>query len=152
MFDSTGRRIAGRTRRIPIQVAALIVPLRDPIALAEDMAVLDIASGGRVSYVTAVGYRPEEYAMFGGDFRARGQRMEACLTAMRSAWAGESFEFEGRSVRLEERREVASHQGLKDRVAGSQGLPEGGLVAQVLAHGRVLGPGPREQEHQPRGS
>jgi len=90
--------MAGRTRRIPIQVAALVLPLHDPIELAERMAVLDLVSGGRVSYVAAVGYRPEEYALFGRDFRARGRRMEECLTVLRAAWTGEPFEFEGRSV------------------------------------------------------
>ena len=92
--------IAGRTRSVPIQVAALIVPLHDPIALAEQMAVLDIASGGRVSYVCAVGYRAEEFAMFGRDLRDRGRRMEACLEAIRSAFSGEPFEFEGRACRV----------------------------------------------------
>jgi alkanesulfonate monooxygenase SsuD/methylene tetrahydromethanopterin reductase-like flavin-dependent oxidoreductase (luciferase family) len=92
--------MAARTRRIPIQVAALILPLHDPIDLAEDMAVLDILSGGRVSYVTAVGYRPEEYEQFGRDFRGRGARMERCLEALRSAWTGEPFTYEGRNVRV----------------------------------------------------
>ena len=40
-------------------IAALILPLYDPIRLAEDMVVLDIISSGRVSYILAVGYRPE---------------------------------------------------------------------------------------------
>jgi alkanesulfonate monooxygenase SsuD/methylene tetrahydromethanopterin reductase-like flavin-dependent oxidoreductase (luciferase family) len=92
--------MAGRTRRIAIQVAALIVPLHDPIRLAEDMAVLDILSRGRVSYVTAVGYRPEEYGMFGRDFAGRGRRMEDCLGAIQNAWTGEPFEFEGRAVQV----------------------------------------------------
>ena len=92
--------LAGRTRKLGIQVAALLVPLHDPIALAEQMAVLDIVSGGRVSYVCAIGYRPEEYAMFGRDMSTRGRRMEACLEAIRSAWTGEPFSFEGREVRV----------------------------------------------------
>jgi alkanesulfonate monooxygenase SsuD/methylene tetrahydromethanopterin reductase-like flavin-dependent oxidoreductase (luciferase family) len=92
--------IAGRTRRLPIQVAALILPLHDPIEIAEQMAVLDLVSGGRVSYVVAVGYREAEYAMFGRDLRARGRRMDACLAALRSAFTGEAFEFEGRTVQV----------------------------------------------------
>jgi alkanesulfonate monooxygenase SsuD/methylene tetrahydromethanopterin reductase-like flavin-dependent oxidoreductase (luciferase family) len=92
--------MAARTTTLPIQVAALLVPLHDPIELAEQMAVLDILSGGRVSYVCALGYRPEEYAMFGRDLHSRGRRMEACLTAMKQAWLGEPFEFEGRRVRV----------------------------------------------------
>jgi alkanesulfonate monooxygenase SsuD/methylene tetrahydromethanopterin reductase-like flavin-dependent oxidoreductase (luciferase family) len=92
--------MAARTRSLPIQVAALIVPLHDPIELAEQMAVLDLVSGGRVSYVVAVGYRPEEYAMFGRDLAHRGRRMDTCLAAMKRAWTGEAFEFEGRPVRV----------------------------------------------------
>jgi alkanesulfonate monooxygenase SsuD/methylene tetrahydromethanopterin reductase-like flavin-dependent oxidoreductase (luciferase family) len=92
--------IAGRTRRLPIQVAALILPLHDPIEIAEQMAVLDLVSGGRVSYVVAVGYRDAEYAMFGRDPRVRGRRMDACLAALRSAFTGEPFAFDGRRVQV----------------------------------------------------
>lgn len=90
--------MAARTARIPIQVAALLVPLHDPIELAEQMAVLDLISRGRVSYVCAVGYRPEEYAMFGRDMKARGRRMEESLAVLRRAWTGEPFAYEGRPV------------------------------------------------------
>jgi len=92
--------LAARTSTLPIQIAALLVPLHDPIELAEQMAVLDIVSGGRVSYVCALGYRAEEYAMFGRDMRQRGKRMEACLEAMRQAWTGEPFIYEGRPVQV----------------------------------------------------
>jgi alkanesulfonate monooxygenase SsuD/methylene tetrahydromethanopterin reductase-like flavin-dependent oxidoreductase (luciferase family) len=90
--------MAVRTTRLPIQVAALLVPLHDPIELAEQMAVLDLISRGRVSYVCAVGYRPEEYAMFGRDMRQRGRRMEESLAVLRRAWTGEPFAYEGRPV------------------------------------------------------
>ena len=88
--------MAARTKQIAIQVAALVVPLHDPIELAEQMAVLDLLSQGRISYVVAVGYRPEEYAMFGRDFGTRGKRLEESLDTMRKAWSGESFDYEGR--------------------------------------------------------
>jgi alkanesulfonate monooxygenase SsuD/methylene tetrahydromethanopterin reductase-like flavin-dependent oxidoreductase (luciferase family) len=77
-------------------VGALLLPLHDPVRIAEDIVVLDHLSRGRVSYVLAVGYRPEEYAMFGRDFERRGRRMEASLEALRSAFSGEPFEYEGR--------------------------------------------------------
>lgn len=92
--------MAARTTRLPIQVAALVVPLHDPIRLAEELAVLDVLSGGRVSYVVAVGYRPEEYAMFGRAFAERGRRLEQCLAVLRRAWTGEPFAYEGRPVRV----------------------------------------------------
>jgi alkanesulfonate monooxygenase SsuD/methylene tetrahydromethanopterin reductase-like flavin-dependent oxidoreductase (luciferase family) len=90
--------IAARTSTVPITVAALLVPLHDPVRLAEDMAVLDVISHGRVVYVAGLGYRPEEYAMFGRSLAERGTRMEECLTVLIRAWTGEQFEYDGRTV------------------------------------------------------
>jgi alkanesulfonate monooxygenase SsuD/methylene tetrahydromethanopterin reductase-like flavin-dependent oxidoreductase (luciferase family) len=92
--------IAGRTKTLPIQVAALILPLHDPIELAEQMAVLDLVSRGRVSYVVAIGYVKSEYAMFGRKLAGRGRRLEECVEVLKQAWRGASFEFEGRPVRV----------------------------------------------------
>lgn len=92
--------IAARTSTLPIQVAALLLPLHDPVELAERMAVLDLISGGRVSYVLGLGYRPDEYAMFGRSYEARGRLMDDCLEALRRALVGECFEFEGRPVHV----------------------------------------------------
>ena len=54
-------------------------PLHDPIRLAEDIAVLDLISGGRVSLVTGLGYRPVEYAMFGKEWTRRGKLLDEAL-------------------------------------------------------------------------
>ena len=92
--------IAARTKTVPLQIAALIVPLHDPIELAEQMAVLDIVSGGRVTYVCAIGYVPAEYAMFGRDMRGRGKRLEDSVRVMQRLWAGEEVEYEGRLAKV----------------------------------------------------
>jgi alkanesulfonate monooxygenase SsuD/methylene tetrahydromethanopterin reductase-like flavin-dependent oxidoreductase (luciferase family) len=91
---------AAATSRIPVTLAALLAPLYDPIRLAEDIAVLDHLSRGRVSYVFGLGYRREEYAMFGLDWSRRGQRMEETLRTVLTAWRGEPFEYQGRTVRV----------------------------------------------------
>lgn len=92
--------LATRTTTLPIMTAALILPLYDPIRLAEDMVVLDIISGGRVSYVMAVGYRPEEFEHHGADFTARGQLVEEQLALLLRAKTGEPFEYQGRRVHV----------------------------------------------------
>jgi len=92
--------IASRTKTTPIQVAALVLPLHDPIEIAEQMAVLDIISKGRVSYIMVVGYVAAEFAMFGREMKGRGKRIEKCLDALQLAFRGEEFEFEGRPVRV----------------------------------------------------
>jgi alkanesulfonate monooxygenase SsuD/methylene tetrahydromethanopterin reductase-like flavin-dependent oxidoreductase (luciferase family) len=95
-----GGAVAGRTRRIGISVAAMQVPLHDPLRLAEDIAVLDLASGGRLSIVAGTGYRREEYGHFGKDWSTRTADFEEQLGVLRSAWTGEPFEYQGRTVRV----------------------------------------------------
>lgn len=92
--------IAARTTTMPIQVAALILPLHDPVEMAEQMAVLDLVSAGRVGYVVAIGYVPAEYAMFGRDMKGRGKRLEESVRVMQRLWRGEEFEYEGRLVKV----------------------------------------------------
>lgn len=92
--------IAARTSTVPITVAALLVPLHDPVRLAEDMAVLDVMSRGRVVYVAGLGYRPEEYSMFGQSLAERGRRMDECLDVLRRVWSGEELVYHGRTVRV----------------------------------------------------
>jgi len=92
--------IAGRTKRIPINVAALLVPLYDPLRLAEDLAVLDLISNGRISIVAGLGYRPVEYAMFERDWKTRGKDLDEFLEVMVKAWTGEPFEYRGTTVRV----------------------------------------------------
>jgi alkanesulfonate monooxygenase SsuD/methylene tetrahydromethanopterin reductase-like flavin-dependent oxidoreductase (luciferase family) len=92
--------MAGCTERIGISLAALLLPLYDPIKAAEDLAVLDLLSGGRVSTIVGLGYRPEEYAMFDAPWDGRGQWFDECIEALLQAWKGEPFEFRGRRVRV----------------------------------------------------
>ncbi len=92
--------IAARTTTLPIVLAALLIPLHDPVRLAEDMAVLDIISRGRVAHVAGLGYRPEEYDMFGQTLAGRGDRMEECLHTLQRAWSEASFDYHGRTVNV----------------------------------------------------
>ncbi len=92
--------IAARIRTTPIVIGALLLNFYDPIKLAEDMVILDIVSGGRVSYVIGLGYRAEEHDMFGVDMGARGKVMDAKLDALRRALTGERFTYEGRTVQV----------------------------------------------------
>jgi len=92
--------MAARTTTLPIMVAAVVLPLYHPIRLAEEMVVIDILSQGRVSYVAAIGYRPEEYEMHGVDFHRRGAIAEENLGVLLRAKSGEPLEFDGREVRV----------------------------------------------------
>jgi alkanesulfonate monooxygenase SsuD/methylene tetrahydromethanopterin reductase-like flavin-dependent oxidoreductase (luciferase family) len=90
--------IAGRTKRIGINVAAALVPLHDPVRLAEQLAVLDLATRGRVGFVAGIGYRTEEFEMAGVDKKQRGKLLEEYVGVMLQAWTGEPFEWRGRTI------------------------------------------------------
>jgi len=90
--------MAARTTKIGINVSALLLALYEPIKLAEDMAVLDLISRGRVSYVVGIGYRDEEFDLFGVDRRGRGKLVEDRIRLLRQLWTGDVVEHEGRAV------------------------------------------------------
>jgi len=92
--------IAGRTRQMRIQIAAVLVPLHDPVRLAEQLATVDLVSGGRVGLVAGLGYRQEEFDMAGVDRTRRGRLLEEYVGVMRQAWSGEPFAWRGRTVRV----------------------------------------------------
>jgi alkanesulfonate monooxygenase SsuD/methylene tetrahydromethanopterin reductase-like flavin-dependent oxidoreductase (luciferase family) len=101
--------VAGRTRRMRINISALLLPLHDPIRLAEQLAVLDLACAGRTSLVAGLGYRQEEFEMAGVDRRDRGRLLEEYVEVMRRAWTGEPFEWQGRRITVTPRPATQPH-------------------------------------------
>ncbi|MFD9003162.1 LLM class flavin-dependent oxidoreductase [Streptomyces sp. NPDC059582] len=101
--------VLGATRRLAVTVSAVIGPLHDPLRLAEDIAVLDLLSGGRLVTVAGIGYRPEEYAMFGVDWKRRGRLQDEVLETVLKAWTGEEFTYRGRTVRVTPRPGTDPH-------------------------------------------
>ncbi len=95
-----GAAVAARTQSLRIQLAALIAPLHDPVRLAEDIAVLDVLSGGRVIPVLSGGYVESEFQGFGRRLADRARVMEGIVPFLERAWSGEPFEYEGRRVRV----------------------------------------------------
>ncbi|MGW7013761.1 LLM class flavin-dependent oxidoreductase, partial [Streptomyces sp. NPDC054951] len=101
--------VLGATRRLAVTVSAVIGPLHDPLRLAEDIAVLDLLSGGRLVTVAGIGYRPEEYDRAGVDWKRRGRLQDELLDTLLKAWTGEEFEYRGRTVRVTPRPSSAPH-------------------------------------------
>lgn len=89
--------IAARTQSLAMNLI-LILPFYEPVRLAEDMAVLDIVSGGRASYTLALGYRPEEFEHFGLAVGDRGRLCDQKLPLMRRLLAGETVVDDGRRI------------------------------------------------------
>jgi alkanesulfonate monooxygenase SsuD/methylene tetrahydromethanopterin reductase-like flavin-dependent oxidoreductase (luciferase family) len=93
-----GTAIAARTQRMVVHFSALIAVLHDRIRLAEDLAILDIISRGRIALTLGLGYRPHEYRMFGVDKKRRVRILEETITVLKQAWTGEPFDYRGMSV------------------------------------------------------
>ncbi|WP_434597107.1 LLM class flavin-dependent oxidoreductase [Streptomyces sp. A5-4] len=101
--------VFGATRRIAVTVSAVIGPLHDPLRLAEDIAVLDLLSGGRLVTVAGIGYRPEEYEAHGVPWNRRGRLQDELLETLLKAWTGEPFTYRDRTVRVTPRPYTQPH-------------------------------------------
>jgi probable F420-dependent oxidoreductase len=87
--------MAAQTERIRLSTGMLILTLHNPLRIAEEAAVLDIVSGGRLTLGVAAGYREVEFTAMQVDYRTRGKRFAESLELMRLAWTGRPFTFSG---------------------------------------------------------
>ncbi len=97
---TTAAAIAARTRNIRIGTGILLMPLHDPVRVAEDAAVVDNISDGRLILGLGLGYRPEEFENFGRSLKERKGRMEESLAILDKAWADEPFSHDGKYYKL----------------------------------------------------
>jgi probable F420-dependent oxidoreductase len=77
---------AARTERIRLGTGIVILPLRNPLILAKQLASLDVLAGGRLIVGIGVGYVPGEYEAIGAPFHSRGRVADEYIDAMRSVW------------------------------------------------------------------
>ena len=96
--------VLARTQRMRVATNIALLPFSHPLRLAEDLAVLDNLSGGRVEMGVGMGYAPHEFAGFGIPVSRRVSLTEEGLDVLRLAWAGEPFSYEGRRYRFEDVR------------------------------------------------
>ena len=89
---------ASRTERIELGTAVMLAPFHDPVRVAEDAAVVDLISRGRLNLGLGLGWAPHEYEMFGVDPHGRGQRLGEFVQFLRAAWSEDRFDFDGRYV------------------------------------------------------
>lgn len=115
--------IAARTRSLAILLAAVPIPLWDPVRLAEEMSVLDLISRGRVSYAFGVGHRSREYEHFGIDMATRGRVADEILAVLGPLVRGEAVEYRGRRVRVTP--PCGSPNGPMMLIAGGSGAAAG---------------------------
>lgn len=94
--------VAARTQTLEIGTAVMLAPFHDPLRIAEDAAVVDNISGGRLHLGLGLGWSQEEYRMFGVDSAGRGARLAEFVEVLRGAWAPGRFTHVGRFYNYED--------------------------------------------------
>lgn len=108
--------LAARTRQVTLGTHVLLLPLHHPLRVAEDSAVADVLSHGRLVLGAGAGYRPEEFAIYQIPRGQRGSRMDEALEILRLAWSEDCFSFVGQHFRF---RDVT----VRPRPAQPDGIP-----------------------------
>lgn len=92
---------ATRTTRLTLGANIAVLPFYHPVRAAEDAAMLDIMSGRRFIFGLAIGYRADEFALFGAPLEGRGARFAEAIQLMRRLWTEEEVTFAGKYYHLE---------------------------------------------------
>jgi len=90
--------VAAAAPSLQLGTCILIVPQRNPLVLAKELATLDQLSGGRVELGLGVGWLEEEFKALGIPWKRRGARNDEYIAAMRALWAGPHAEYHGEFV------------------------------------------------------
>lgn len=94
--------VAARTTTLRVATGILVLPQRNPVVLAKEVATLDALSGGRVILGVGVGWLEEEFDVIGASFAERGVRADEYVEAMRALWSQEMASFTGETVGFDE--------------------------------------------------
>lgn len=101
-FQPLAGAIAARTERIRISTDIALLPLYHPIRLAEELAILDHISHGRIELGIGMGYVPKEFKAFGVPLKNRVSMTEEGIEILRLAWGEGPFSFHGKRYQLDD--------------------------------------------------
>lgn len=85
---------------IDVGAAVLLLSLAQPTRVAEELALLDHLTGGRVIFGAGAGYLDADFDAFGIERRGSGRRLDEALEVIRRLWRGETVDFDGRTLTL----------------------------------------------------
>ena len=93
--------VASRTRSIRLGTGVLLLPLYHPVMVAEEGAMVDVISGGRLILGVGAGYAPEEFAAFGYSLKERGSRLEESASLLHRLWTEENVTHRGKHYQVD---------------------------------------------------
>lgn len=131
--------VAARTSRIRLGTNIIILPLYHPVLVAEQVAVAQFVSGGRIICGVGLGYLPEEFASYGVPFASRAGRMEESLGLLRRLWTETVVEHSGKHFQF-------SQATVRPRLSETPTIWVGGwaeaAIKRAARHGDAWAPGP----------
>jgi alkanesulfonate monooxygenase SsuD/methylene tetrahydromethanopterin reductase-like flavin-dependent oxidoreductase (luciferase family) len=136
---------ASRTRRVRIGLAAAILPFHHPLRLAEQMALVDIISNGRLDVGVGRGNRPAEFAGYRVPQVESRERFDETVEIMRLAWTQERFAFHGRFFELDDVRVIPKpvqqpHPPLYQVCVSKDGIENTALRGWPMLNSVLFGP------------
>jgi probable F420-dependent oxidoreductase len=90
--------VAAHTKKVKLGTGIIILPQRNPVVLAKELASVDVLSNGRLIFGIGIGYLKPEFAAIGAPFDHKGPRSEEFLAAMIALWSMEKPAYQGRFV------------------------------------------------------
>jgi probable F420-dependent oxidoreductase len=93
--------IASRTTRVRLGTGVLLLPLYHPLMVAEEGAMVDMISGGRLILGVGAGYAPEEFAALGYSIKERGRRLDESASLLHRLWTEENVTHRGSHYQVE---------------------------------------------------
>ena len=94
-------RIMAEAPNVKLVTGVVLLPLHKPLDVAEQLATIDVMSGGRLVFGSGIGYRDVEFKAFGSTSKERGRRFEENLTAIRRLWTEASVSMKGSHFELD---------------------------------------------------
>ena len=93
--------IAAQTERLRVGTSIICLPLHNPVNVAEDVAVADLLSGGRLDIGFGSGSSPADFPIFGSSQAERHERFDEALEILQRCWSGEPLDHHGKFYQLE---------------------------------------------------
>ncbi len=112
--------LAGATTSIKLGSAVMILPQRNPVVLAKEIATFDMMSGGRALLGVGVGWLEEEFESIGIPFPERGPRTDEAIEVLRVLWAEDEASFDGEFTQLDR---ALMFPKPAQKVGGAPGVP-----------------------------
>jgi probable F420-dependent oxidoreductase len=92
--------VAALTERVRLGVSVIVLPMREPVLFAKQVATLDTLSGGRVIMGVGAGWNEREFGFLGANFEDRGKRYDEYIRVLRELWTSPEPRFEGQYVKF----------------------------------------------------